>query len=306
MNNIMNADILLESGTGELEILEFVINKKHYAINVIKVKEIVEVDNLTKLPQSNPAVGGLILCRDEIVTLVDLKYVLDGKSGVENIKNFRVIICEFNKIKVAFNIDEILGVHRIKWEDIMKPQDIYDNPLVTGNIILDNKIILMLDFEKIVTDISPKTGISEDRIVDVEYKDRSNIKIVLADDSVLIRRLLKDTLTKAGFKNLQFFNDGKQAYDYLINLEDEKHEKFTEDVQMLITDIEMPQMDGHTLTRKIKEHPILKRLPVIIFSSLITDDLKHKGISVGADAQLSKPEIGDLVKVIDKYLETSI
>ncbi|AYD39688.1 chemotaxis signal transduction protein CheV [Clostridium fermenticellae] len=302
----MNADILLESGTGELEILEFVINKKHYAINVIKVKEIVEVDNLTKLPQSNPAVGGLILCRDEIVTLVDLKYVLDGKSGVENIKNFRVIICEFNKIKVAFNIDEILGVHRIKWEDIMKPQDIYDNPLVTGNIILDNKIILMLDFEKIVTDISPKTGISEDRIVDVEYKDRSNIKIVLADDSVLIRRLLKDTLTKAGFKNLQFFNDGKQAYDYLINLEDEKHEKFTEDVQMLITDIEMPQMDGHTLTRKIKEHPILKRLPVIIFSSLITDDLKHKGISVGADAQLSKPEIGDLVKVIDKYLETSI
>lgn len=306
MNNIMNADILLESGTGELEILEFVINKKHYAINVIKVKEIVEVDNLTRLPQSNPAVGGLILCRDEIVTLVDLKYVLDGKSGVENIKNFRVIICEFNKIKVAFNIDEILGVHRIKWEDIMKPQDIYDNPLVTGNIILDNKIILMLDFEKIVTDISPKTGISEDRIVDVEYKDRSNIKIVLADDSVLIRRLLKDTLTKAGFKNLQFFNDGKQAYDYLINLEDEKHEKFTEDVQMLITDIEMPQMDGHTLTRKIKEHPILKRLPVIIFSSLITDDLKHKGISVGADAQLSKPEIGDLVKVIDKYLETSI
>jgi two-component system chemotaxis response regulator CheV len=160
----------------------------------------------------------------------------------------------------------------------------------------------MLDFEKIVTDISPSTGISEDKIANIDYKDRSNVKIMLADDSALIRKLLKDTLTKAGFKNLMFFNDGRQALDYLEGLEKEKHEKFTDEVQMLITDIEMPQMDGHTLTRKIKEHPILRRLPVVIFSSLITDDLKHKGVSVGADEQLSKPEIGDLVKVIDKYI----
>lgn len=299
----MNTDILLESGTGELEILEFVINNKHYAINVIKVKEILEVDNLTRLPRSNPSIGGLILCRDEIITLIDLKYVLEGKSDIEeDNKNFKVIICEFNKIKVAFNIDQILGVHRIGWNKIMKPQEIYANSLITGNIVLDHKIILMLDFEKIVTDISPNTGISEDKIVNVDYKDRSNIKIMLADDSVLIRKLLKDTLTKAGFKNLMFFNDGRQALDYLEGLEKEKHEKFTDEVQMLITDIEMPQMDGHTLTRKIKEHPILRRLPVIIFSSLITDDLKHKGVSVGADEQLSKPEIGDLVKVIDKYI----
>ncbi|WP_123054440.1 chemotaxis protein [Clostridium sp. JN-1] len=299
----MNTDILLESGTGELEILEFVINNKHYAINVIKVKEILEVDNLTRLPRSNPSIGGLILCRDEIITLIDLKYVLEGKSDTEeDNKSFKVIICEFNKIKVAFNIDKVLGVHRIGWNKIMKPQEIYANSLITGNIVLDHKIILMLDFEKIVTDISPSTGISEDKIANIDYKDRSNVKIMLADDSALIRKLLKDTLTKAGFKNLMFFNDGRQALDYLEGLEKEKHEKFTDEVQMLITDIEMPQMDGHTLTRKIKEHPILRRLPVVIFSSLITDDLKHKGVSVGADEQLSKPEIGDLVKVIDKYI----
>lgn len=296
----MSADILLESGTGEVEILEFVVNGKNYAINVIKVREILDVDNLTKLPQVDPSIGGLILCRDEIITLIDLKYILDGKN--ETRKNFKVIICEFNKIKVAFNIDDVLGVHRIRWEQIRKPDDISTDPLVIGNIILDKKIILMLDFEKIVTDINPSTGISEDRIVNVEYKDRSNIKIILADDSALIRKLLKDTLQKAGFKNLILFDDGKQVLDYLKDLVEKKGKNFIEDVQMVITDIEMPQMDGHTLTRKIKEDPVLKRLPVIIFSSLITDQLKHKGIAVGADAQLSKPEIGDLVKVIDKFL----
>ncbi len=157
--------------------------------------------------------------------------------------------------------------------------------------------------KKIVTDINPSTGISEERIVNVDYKDRSHIKVFLADDSSLIRKLLKDTLTKAGFKKLTIFDDGKQVLDKLLELVEKKGEDFTEDVQILITDIEMPQMDGHTLTRKVKEHPILKRLPVIIFSSLITKDLKHKGTSVGADEQLSKPDIGELVNIIDNYIE---
>jgi two-component system chemotaxis response regulator CheV len=298
----MNDNILLEAGTGEVEILEFVVNNKHYAINVIKVKEVlvVEEGKLTKLPETHPAIAGLILCRQEIVTLIDLKYVLDKQIKADKVS--KVIICEFNKVKVAFCIDDIIGVHRIKWEQILKPSDISINSLVIGNIILKDKIILMIDFEKIVTDISPSTGISEDRIVNVDYKDRSHIKIILADDSPLIRKLLKDTLTKAGFKNLMIFDDGRQPLNYLEQLVEEKKEKFIEDVQLLITDIEMPQMDGLTLTRKIKEHSILRKLPVIIFSSLITTDLKHKGESVGADAQLSKPEIGELVEIIDKFI----
>lgn len=297
----MDNGILLESGTGELEILEFVINNKHYAINVIKVKEVVEVDNLTELPDSHPAIAGLILCRDEIITLIDLRYILNGQKS-ERTKS-KVIICEFNKIKVAFNIDDIVAVHRIKWDTIVKPDDLSANSLVTGNILLNDGIILLLDFEKIVTDINPSAGISEEKVVNIDYKDRSNIKIILADDSALIRKLLKDTLTKAGFKNLKLFNDGKQALNYLYNLAEAKKECFIEDVQLLITDIEMPQMDGHTLTRRIKEHPILRKLPVIIFSSLITDGLRHKGEEVGADEQLSKPEIGELVQCIDKYID---
>ncbi|MBU3072238.1 chemotaxis protein [Clostridium estertheticum] len=292
-------NILLESGTGEVEILEFIINNKFYAINIIKVKEVINASNLTKLPESHPAIAGLTLYRDKIITLIDLRYVLEKqhKNEIES----PIILCEFNKIEVAFSIDSIVGVHRIKWEQITKPDDISTNSLVIGNIVLSNKIILMLDFEKIVTDISPSTGISEDRIVDIDYKDRSNVKLVLADDSPLIRKLLNDTLIKAGFINLKIFNDGKQALDYLLDLVSKKGIEFMEDVQVLITDIEMPQMDGHTLTRKIKEHVILRKLPVVLFSSLITSDLKHKGEAVGADAQLSKPEIAELVSCIDVF-----
>lgn len=302
----MSNDILLESGTGELEIIEFVIGDKHYAINVIKVKEILDVQSstVTKLPESHPSIAGLILSRNTILTLVDLKYVLDKQSMTDTLS--KVIVCEFNKIKVAFSIDDIVGVHRIKWNEILKPDDISVNSLVVGNIIMDEKIILMLDFEKIVTDINPSTGINTDRIVNVDYKDRGNIKIFLADDSPLIRRLLSDTLTKAGFTSLKFFDDGKQALDCLNKIAENKKDRFIEDVQVLITDIEMPQMDGLTLTRTIKENPILSKLPVIIFSSLITDNLRHKGDSVGANAQLSKPEVEQLVDMIDKFIDESV
>jgi len=296
----MESNILLKSGTGEVEILEFIINNKHYGINVVKVKEVLHTDNLTQLPQCPPSIAGLVLYRDEIITLVNLKYVLDGNSEVS--KKNTIILCEFNKSKVAFNIDSMVGIHRIGWDKITKPDEIFSDSLVIGNIILNNKIIFLLDFEKIVTDINPKVGINEDRISGIEYKDRSDIKLMLADDSFLIRSLLKDTLTKAGFDKLKFFDDGEQSLNYLYKLADEKKESFTDEVEILITDIEMPRMDGLTLTRKIKEHKTLKKLPVIVFSSLVTDDLIHKANSVGADAQMSKPEIENLVKLIDELI----
>ncbi len=118
----------------------------------------------------------------------------------------------------------------------------------------------------------------------------------------MLKALLKDTLNEAGFYNLNFKGDGREAWDYLDGLAKTAGDKITDHVQIVITDIEMPKMDGHTFTRMIKEHPTLSKLPVIIFSSLITDTLRHKGESVGADAQVSKPEINLLVSMIDKYI----
>lgn len=296
--------ILLETGTGELEILEFTVKNTHYAINVIKIKEILEIDYVTKVPKSNPALIGLTMVRGDVIPLIDMNYVLEKEFTPINGK-IKTLLCEFNQLKVAFCVDEVHGIHRIGWNLIKKPDMVIENSdsLIIGNITLGERIIMLLDFEKIVTDIAPSTGINESRIGNITKKDRMGIKLILSDDSPMIRQLLDDVLTKAGFGNMKFFNDGQQAWHYLDNLASEKGNRFIEDVQILITDIEMPQMDGHTLTRKIKEHKILRTLPVIIFSSLITDDLKHKGESVKADAQMSKPEVENLVVVIDKLIE---
>ncbi|MGL5633535.1 MAG: chemotaxis protein [Sarcina sp.] len=295
--DFLNTDILLETGTGEVEVLKFRVGKKFYAINIIKVKEVIDCDNLTSIPDSHPSIAGVILCRNEIIPLVDLIYILDKERREKEI--FKTIICEFNEMKVAFNIDEVIGVKRVGWNEIIKPTNIVETSLVIGNIIDEKTVVLLLDFEKIVTDISPKSGISEERIVDVKCRDRGHIKIGIVDDSPLVRDLLVETLEKAGFRNVKKFEDGDAAFNYLDNLAKDKKELFIEDIQLLVTDIEMPMMDGHTLTKKIKHNDLLKRLPVIIFSSLITNDLKHKGEAVGADAQFSKPEVENLIEWID-------
>lgn len=294
--------ILLESGTGEVEILHFTVAGVHYAINVVKVKELLQIENIAKIPNSHPAVSGISLIRGEMISIVDLLYVLENQKN-QNVKNSMTLVCEFNKIKVGFAIDTVLGINRIGWNMILKPDNLTSNSLIIGNINLNNQIIMLLDFEKIVMDINPNTGINMDRIKEIEVKDRSTIKVALADDSPMIRKVLLDTLTKAGFTKLKFFDDGMQAYEYLAMLAEKRGDQFMNEIDLLITDIEMPQLDGHALTRRIKEHRILKKLPVIIFSSLITDDLMHKGDAVGADAQMSKPEIENLVKLIDKILD---
>lgn len=296
--------ILLETGTGELEILEFVVGKVHYAINVIKIKEILDIDYTTKIPRADPAIIGLTMIRGDVLPLIDMSYVLDKRQKTSESK-YKTLLCEFNQLRVAFAVDRVLGIHRIGWNAIKKPDMVVESAdtLIIGNITLNDRILMLLDFEKVVTDISPSTGINDERIERIKSRDRSNIKLVLSDDSPLIRKLLLDVLTKAGFSQMRFFNDGLEAWTFFSDLVQEKREAFREEVDILITDIEMPQMDGHSLVRKMKEHPILRSLPVIIFSSLITDELKHKGDSVQADAQMSKPEVDNLVDIIDEFAE---
>lgn len=293
--------ILLESGTNELEILRFKVAGELYAINVVKVSELLHIDNIAKVPNAHPAIPGVSLIRGEVITIIDMLQVLEDKKNAE-VEKAMTLVCEFNQLKVAFAIEEVLGISRIKWSDIQKPNDITNTSLVIGNINYENQIVMLLDFEKIVMDISPQSGITMERVKSVKYKDRSKYKIVLADDSPMIREVLLQTLTQAGFENLRFFDNGALTLDYLLKLADEKGANFNDEVDLLITDIEMPQMDGHTLTRRVKEHKYLNKLPVVIFSSLITDDLLHKGDAVGADGQMSKPEIDRLVEVVDSLL----
>src|SRR5699024_4954483 len=133
-------------------------------------------------------------------------------------------------------------------------------------------------------------------------RERSEKKILIAEDSAILRELLKDTLTEAGYGNLEFFENGKDAWIHMEAIAENQEIAPEEAYQLIITDIEMPQMDGHHFITKIKDDHRLKHIPIIIFSSLITDDLFHKGEKVGADAQVSKPEIVHLVQEMDQLI----
>ncbi|WP_026583088.1 chemotaxis protein [Bacillus sp. J33] len=293
--------ILLESGTNELEIVEFSIGKNKFGINVIKVKEIINPVQVVPVPHSHKHIEGVIELRGEVLPVVDVAASL-GMQPSETPLQDKFIVTEFNQQKIVFHVHNVSQIHRISWNQIEKPSEMYQgtDSQIIGIIKLQGEMVLLLDFEKIVTEINPNTGISIQKVQKLGKRERSDKRLVVAEDSPLLRKLLHDTLNEAGYFNVEFFENGQDAFNYLESLA-QSGRNISKEVQLLITDIEMPQMDGHHLTKKVKDHPQLSAIPVIIFSSLITDDLRHKGQIVGADAQVGKPEIAELVLLIDQY-----
>lgn len=296
-----NKGILLESGTNELEIVEFGIGSNNFGINVIKVKEIINPYTIVQIPNAHPNVEGIIELRGEVLPVVNVAKAL-GFPPSEHPEQDKFIVAEFNKQKVVFHVHSVTQIHRISWDKIEKPSDMYQgaDSQIIGVIKLHGEMILLLDFEKIVVEINPESGINIQQVKKLGERARSTKRLIVAEDSALLRKLLHDTLAEAGYHSVEFFENGRDALDYLESIVDQGKD-VKEAVQLVITDIEMPQMDGHHLTKRIKEHKQLAELPVIIFSSLITDDLRHKGKMVGADGQVSKPEIAELVLLIDEY-----
>ncbi|UII57211.1 chemotaxis protein [Cytobacillus spongiae] len=297
-----NKGILLESGTNELEIVEFGIGKNKFGINVIKVKEIINPVPIIQIPHAHRNVEGIIELRGEVLPVVNVATAL-GFPPSEHPEQDKFIVAEFNKQKIVFHVHTVTQIHRISWDQIEKPSEMYQgvDSQIIGVIKLHGEMILLLDFEKIVVEINPDSGINVQQVKKLGKRERSNKRLVVAEDSPLLRKLLHDTLSEAGFQYLEFFENGRDALNYLESLA-ASGKVIENEVQLVITDIEMPQMDGHHLTKRIKDHTGLSKLPVIIFSSLITDDLRHKGQMVGANAQVSKPEIAELVLLIDEHI----
>ncbi|EAG9896934.1 chemotaxis protein CheV [Listeria monocytogenes] len=295
--------ILLQSGTNELEIVTFTVGENLFCINVLKVKEIIHPLEVTPVPDSNPAIEGVSQVRGEIMPVVNLARVMK-LSEIEP-ENTKFIITELNQMKIVFRVDEVHRIQRISWEQIEEPEklSIGLEELAVGIVKLDGNLVLLLDYEKIIYEISGNADFAvtgEDRIA--RKVNREEKTIFIAEDSQMLRQLLEDTLHEAGYTNLQFFANGREAQEHIFKLLKEQKEQTFENVNLLITDIEMPQMDGHHLTKVIKEDEIGRELPVVIFSSLITEDLEHKGAGVGADAQVSKPNIHQLINILDELV----
>ena len=296
----MDTKILLENGTNELEVLEFMLNGNSYGINVAKIREIITYQPVTPVPNAHPSIEGIFMPRDRMITAIDLKNCL--QRGVSEPGGL-FIITNFNKLDIAFHVDSVVGIHRVSWKDIIKPGatvSTAEDGISTGIIKYDNKLIIILDFEKIVTDINPETGLKMNEIDEMGDRTRCDVPILIAEDSILLNRLIVDSLKKVGYTNLIHTANGQEAYDVIQ--ECKRKGTLDQHVQCIITDIEMPEMDGHRLTKLVKDDDETKHIPVIIFSSLVNDEMRRKGEALGADAQLSKPEIGNLVRVGDSLV----
>ena len=301
------SSILLDSGTNELELLVFLVGGEYYGINVAKVRELIPLqENIVKIPNSPDYVRGSFKLRDTVLTLIDLanylgvehQYVASqGNKGL-------ILIVEFSKITCGFLVDGVEQIHRLSWEDITPPSELLqksDIP-VTAMTKQNDRIIMLLDFERITGDIIGTTpeenigkGIKKHTVSLQEYLHN---RILVADDSATIRNAITNILKQAGFDNITVCADGQEAWERI----QEQQQKGEDPFILIISDIEMPRMDGLHLTQKIKTTPHLENIPVILFSSLVTDDNKNKGDAVGADAQITKFDADELLQTISNIL----
>ncbi|MDE5832106.1 MAG: chemotaxis protein [Desulfovibrio sp.] len=304
------SQILLEVGTNELELVEFYIDEPdgyrgYYGINVSKVVEISRSQPVTAMPQMpHPSVLGAFPFRDgRIVPLIDISKFLN-KGGVSS-EDPRIIITEFNRTHTAFLVSGVTRIHRISWKQVEAPTPLLleiSGGSITAVVRLEGRVVFVLDAEAIVATMNPALSVKMNDDIGQITPDQK-YHILHADDSVSIRRLVSDLLKKEGRFDVTQANDGEEAWKILQQYKaraEEANAPITNFVQGVISDIEMPNLDGLTLCRYIKEDHLLKQLPVAMFSSLISNSLAHKCESVGADAQFAKP---DLQGISDKMYE---
>ncbi|MDX9754843.1 MAG: chemotaxis protein [bacterium] len=296
---VSNKEILMEAGTNEVEILIFGIGEERFGINVAKVREVIKLPKITKPPQTNPMIEGVMNLRDHIIPLVNLRIAMEYPVKVPQDSD-RVIVSEYHQQWFGFIVDNVDTIVRISWKDIEPPpQTHHHGAILTGVAHHGEELILMLDVETLT---EPLVGVlrkahqakgkseKESSII----QQRESKRILAADDSGVIRTLVTETLKDAGYIQITVKVNGQEAWETLQQ---------DANYALVITDIEMPQLDGLHLTKLIKTTEKTCQIPVVIFSSIISDDNRNKGDQVGADDQITKPEIDRLVQTVDRLLQ---
>ena len=297
-------NILLESGTNELEIVEFYINNVRFGVNVTKVEEVRYMPQYRKMPQMPDKIIGFFNLRGKVIPIIDLPQVMDS-APIEP-KSGQVIVMHFNQRVVGFLVEKVIKIIRLSWENIIPPPCSFEQHQVIGVIIepgREKDLIQLIDFEKIMEDISPTfSRLTQEMNVPLDNPsfNRADHNIWVAEDSIMIQQIVKDGLNRGGYTQQKWFPNGAEVWHALQELDEEN---FHDHIDLLISDIEMPQMDGLHLVKRIKEHAVYQDLPVIMFSSLINENTIHKCQSVGADTQLAKPEVDGLIMTMDELIQ---
>ncbi len=296
--------ILLESGTNEMELLTFTIGNQPFGVNVAKVQSILQFDpeQVTKLPLGPPALMGMLVHRNSTIPLIDLGEAL-GTEKLSGEHKRIIIVTEFNKSVNSFLVDSVNRIHRCSWERFVPINShiVRDEGGIIGSVNIDDREILIVDLERILGGISPDLAMEEasDEVKsESAVPARERIRIFFAEDSKTIQQSVVNAFATVGYTNMKAFDNGLEAFDELNRIAGGGENSLP---HVLITDIEMPQMDGLALCRKTREELGLGDLPVIMFSSLINPQMIAKCESVGATSYITKPELNRLIKMIDEF-----
>jgi len=288
-------------GQNRLELLLFRLDGKQlYGINVFKVKEVLQCPKLTVMPKSNRIVRGVASIRGGTIPILDLA-MATGSSGQMSLDNTFVIITEYNTKVQGFLVHSVERIVNMNWEEIHPPpkgtgRDHY----LTAVTRVDNQLVEIIDVEKILAEVAPISEAVSAGVIDTETQHKAiSLKVLTVDDSSVARKQVSRCLQTVGVEVVAL-NDGRQALDYLRKLVDEG-KKPEEEFLMIISDIEMPEMDGYTLTAEIRNDPRMQKLHIILHTSLSGVFNQAMVKKVGADDFLAKFRPDDLAaRVVDR------
>jgi len=272
---------------------------------VAKVREIIRLPNLRKVVNAHSAISGMIKLRDQVITLIDLSQALN--KDTDGIAADRVIVLEFNRIIVGILVHSVSRIYRISWENVEPPVRAIHDANITGVVKMEDRIILILDFEKIIGELSSTEALhtpAPELMLAHSPANRGTKTILVADDSNFIRHTICSSLREAGYKVIEAEN-GEEAWDMVNKCMAQSREQGTgmeSILNMIITDIEMPRMDGLHLTSLVRKESVLDQIPVVIFSSLASEDNKMKWKDLGASDILTKPDLPNLVQKADNLV----
>jgi two-component system chemotaxis response regulator CheV len=298
------SSILLDTGTNEVEFLEIEVSDERFGINVAKVSQLLVWDRtkLTRMPSSDEAFLGAYPFRGSNCSVFDLRILL-GMAPAHSDEGRLLLVMEFNERTNGFLVDKVFNIERISWDEFAPLSDSQlDDSTITviGTIIVDKRVIMILDMEAIMSSVDPSQHVAtyanliSAHPTDAHYH-RSDVKVLYAEDSGVIRKTTVQTLNRGGFTDVEQFSTGAAL---LRHVQNHTYGPST----IILSDIEMPELDGLALCKNVKSDPKLQSIPFIFFSSLVNEQMKAKCRSLRADAAFSKPEIHLIVDEIDRLL----
>ncbi len=284
------------AGTNRLEILMFSLGKKdqienetRFGINVFKVRELMTVPTILKIPEASPSLSGMANIRGKAVPVIDLNHFCGYESSADS--NI-LIVTEFNNSTQGFMVSEVDDITQLAWSEIVEPGELVSNShanmLTAMSKLEDDRILLLIDVEKIIAEVLG-TNLDLD-VAAVEQEDNESKFVFFADDSGVARTQISRMLDSLNYNHKSAKNgrDAWLALDQLATEAASNDQKLSDTLQAVITDVEMPYMDGYVLTTKIKEDPRFAGIPVMMHSSLSASENMRLGMKVGADAYVPK------------------